>query len=181
MPESVIGNDEHIGEVCFNELSKEKADTSVSRSQDPTRWGNRSGLSTLEKLSEISAKVDLLGNKIEGLEQENKTLKSTIKRQGIRIDQQDAQIRELKEMSVLWVHIRNRFFAVYLRDFHRDRFNSQDQGTILKEGNETAHYGEPVADALLFETGVRDDKDIYVELYGIWYEEVLEIRKYYSF
>lgn len=207
VPESMIFNDKHIGELCFDGFGKEKADTQVSRTEGEIRWGNTSGLSTLEKLSEITATLDSLGDTVN-------TLKSTVDRQGSTIDQQgstidqqeaeirqlhadnhqqeaeirrlhvdnhrqDAEIQELKETSDLWIDTRNRFFAVYLRKFHYSRFLSQNQAKILEDGNEMAHFGEPVNDARLFTRRVRNDVDIYKELYGLPFETVLNIRKWY--
>ena len=149
------------------------------------------GLTTLDQFSEIKATLSLFADKFAALEEKNKTMETTIDRQDAEIQRQDAEIQrqdaeiqrqdveiqELKEMNDLWVHIRNRFFATYLRDFHHGRFESQNEVLILRKGDALAHFGEPVADARLFANGVRDDRDIYVELYGFQWEEVLVIRK----
>ena len=207
VPESIIVNDEHIGDFCFNELSKEKADTSVSRSQDRVRWGNQRGLTALEQLSRINATLNslggqigalqvenkTLGEKVEALGVENKTLRSTVDQQGSTTHQlelditglkttnnrQDAEIRELKQASEFWMPIRSRFFSVYIRSFHNDRHDDHNQ-EIVEGGNAVAHHGEPVVDALMFADRVRNDEDIYVELYGLSYEKVLVIREWHS-
>ena len=191
VPEPVKRHDKRIGDTCIDEVGKETAKASVSRSQDPIRWGNEAGLATLEKFSAIEAKLNTLDNQVGALQVENKTLvernESLSDRVGaLEVDnmtlkitnsRQDAEIRELKETSPIWINIRNRFFAVYLRNSHNNLYKAQSQKSIKEEGDDAAHYGEPVADACLFKRGFRSDENIYVELYSLRYEEVLEIRK----
>lgn len=63
------------------------------------------------------------------------------------------------------MRIRNRFFAVFLRD----RFNivSPANQQIIKNGNQNTHTGNASVDALLFEGGVREDTGTFVLLYGV--------------
>ena len=185
VPTKIIRNDKHVDEFCSDEISKEKADTSVSRSQDPIRWGNTSGLSMLENFSKFEAKLNTLGDqnkslsdRVGALETENKTLKSTIDRQDAEIERQGVEIRELKETSPIGIKIRNRFFAGYLRNSRNDLYDEDhNQKSIKDDGNEAAHGGEPVIDARLFKERIRSDDDTYMELYGLGYAEVLKIRK----
>ena len=83
------------------------------------------------------------------------------------------QIQDLKRFSIGYQKVRNRFFAIYLRDqFKRAPLAPAEQKAI-SEGSVSMHAGDPVADAQLYKSGWRSDEEVFQSLYGLSPDQVL--------
>lgn len=147
-----------ISIAARQEIEKEARNSTLDRTYEPMRWGNSRGLSALENMEETRARFENLERITSDQSAEIKTLK--------------IEVEGLKLTSAAYLDIRNRFFAVFLRDKCR-KFSSADQKAI-KEGNCSAHEGDPLVDATMFQKGVRRDDKTFILLYGMSWNRVLE-------
>ncbi|KAI9817600.1 MAG: hypothetical protein M1826_001586 [Phylliscum demangeonii] len=67
--------------------------------------------------------------------------------------------------------VRDRLMSTYCRDVLRQPTPRDLE--VIKLGNATAHHGDPVGNATLFERGIRADEMTYLSLYGISRRKVL--------
>lgn len=85
------------------------------------------------------------------------------------------QVGRLMDSSESYYSIRKRFLDVYQRDIKGEEALKWSKSIL--EGNQKAHEGDAITDAMLFEKEKRTDKRLYRELYGLGHERVLEFRK----
>ena len=83
-----------------------------------------------------------------------------------------AKVRDLTETSQGYLDIRARFLNVYQR--RRGNLNEQQREEIEK-GNWRAHSGDAAVDAKLYREPGRADGEVFQELYGIQFEQVLNL------
>ena len=76
----------------------------------------------------------------------------------------------------IYLSIWRRFLDVYQRDIKgREDIRSSK---MTQQGNQKAHHGDALGDALVFDRDKRSDRRLYRELYGLSYEQVLTFRMY---
>ena len=154
IPRTVAG-DKEIGEECAEALIRDRHDTTISRAHDPMRWGNSSGLSTLDKFDEA----------LRGLKVQQAELKD-------RYSELKDKYAELETYSEWYRNGRNRFLSTYIRDKVPDRMTHNDWEMIQLE-TVAVHHGDPSVDALLYKKEMRTDRITFKELYGMEPEQVL--------
>ncbi len=102
-----------------------------------------------------------------------------------RLDQHQAEMRVLKaEVRVLkasaerYAQIRGRF----LENFRRYVVSGAPiNANTIHTGDNTAHEGDAVADALIYRTKRRSDPTIFRLLYGFSHDEVLKLEAFSNF
>lgn len=72
---------------------------------------------------------------------------------------------------------RKRWFANYIKRNRHDVFDNQERQAIM-EGDEAVHSGKPVMDAVMQKQQQRKADNVYQELYGMIWEDVLTIREF---
>ena len=87
----------------------------------------------------------------------------------------ESRVRSLVKTSEGYLAIRRRFLAVYKRDIKMERPMSSK---AIKEGNISAHEGDALGDAALFQRDQRTDLRTYRELYGLQHQQVLDFSTY---
>ncbi|KAH0559851.1 hypothetical protein GP486_003630, partial [Trichoglossum hirsutum] len=100
-----------------------------------------------------------------------------------RFDQQQAEINSLKSdvqklkgASDGYLRIRRRALATYQRDDpDKSRMYSSDLAKTIAEGNKAAHGGDAVTDAGLFDSGIENNAELMIEIYGLSYSKVLSL------
>lgn len=154
IPRTAAG-DKEIGQECAEALMRDRHHTTISRAHDPMRWGNPSGLSTLNKLDEA----------LRGLKVQQAELKD-------RYSELKDKCSELEICNEWYLNGRNRFLSTYIRDKVPDRMTPIDW-EIIKLGTVAVHHGDPSVDALLYKKETRTDRITFKELYGMEPEQVL--------
>ena len=133
-------------------------------------FGNPGGHRLFSKLDQMTRNIEILFSRdarvteqIENCQQEIVSLKG--------------QVGLLVQSSEGYLKIREKFLAVFERDIKGvDTRNS----TAIREGNIRAYEGDAVADAALFDQYNRSDTPLYLELYGLEFRKVLELRSMYN-
>jgi len=95
----------------------------------------------------------------------------------IRLKEEDFRAREKKlllddQAAQIGKEVRIR----YLEEYRRRMGLKGIQISHIKAGNRAAHRGRPLVDALLYQSGERNDANVYVDLYGVDPEFVLRFK-----
>ena len=93
-----------------------------------------------------------------------------------QISSLESRVRQLVQSSEGYLSTRRRFLDVYKRDIKA--MNELKGSKAIREGCRTAHEGDALGDAVLFDRDQRTDRSIYRELYGLDYLQVLDFRTY---
>lgn len=147
---------------------KAAGDAVIDRTQDTIRWGNAPGLTILEQHDEMRADIRKLKSEITTLI----PLKSGVETLKSRVETLETEVSALKLTTDSYMNVRSRFFAVFLRD-HSLRCSPSDY-EVIKNGNTSAHEGDPLVDATMFKKRVRSDDKTFSLLYGISWQRVFE-------
>lgn len=83
-----------------------------------------------------------------------------------RVETLEADVGALKLTTDSYMNVRNRFFAVFLRDKAR-RVCSQEDHIVIENGNIAAHEGDPLVDATMFEKGYSSRRQDFSTF--VWY------------
>ncbi|KAI9787957.1 MAG: hypothetical protein M1816_007357 [Peltula sp. TS41687] len=125
----------------------------------------------LELLSEREALQARFGS----LEGDVKKLKTRVNTLTTEVGTLTTEVEVLREASIGYRQIRNRFLDVYQRDVIGDPDARWTKPIGL--GNAAAHNGDAVVDAYLYQLGERQDTTLFVEIYGLLPEKVLSLRR----
>jgi hypothetical protein len=116
------------------------------------------------------------------LEDKQEKTGAQLQRTDAQLQRSDARITDLEHhVQVLTLasegyrKIRHRFLEVYRRDV-LDDVDRQGRKKI-GEGNEAAHDGDAVTDALLYTSGERHDEGILIDLYGLGASQISYLGK----
>ena len=91
----------------------------------------------------------------------------------IELSQQQAQINDLESNSEDALDIRRRYL-----EFRRRIIKPNEYGqAVIDQGNKVAHHGNAQKDASLFAYKPYPDPEVFEDLYGLSYFEVLEFGK----
>ncbi|KAI9825193.1 MAG: hypothetical protein M1826_007050 [Phylliscum demangeonii] len=171
-------DDETVGREGWELLDHEAKDAEIIHDEKPVRWGNRKGLTVMEKLDYLAAATAGLEAETAALEAATAGLEATEAAKSAAWDAELDKVKDelalLKASSDGYLQIRNRFVAVYRRQVLKDA-KPHDCG-LIDVGNGAAHYGDPVTDALLYEREIRFDDRTYISLYGMDWGRVLRCR-----
>lgn len=134
-----------------------------------------------DELTRLTKEVELL--KIEKLLQRDEVcaLKAAVRSQQEEIDLLNRTVQEMKSQAFQDEPVRNVGREVRLRylELHRRRIG-KPIGSLgdqrIKCGNRAAHRGRPVADALLCQTRLMTDHEVYRDLYGVTPARIAENR-----
>ena len=96
-------------------------------------------------------------------------LETEVGSQGERVSSLTISLEEYKLL-------RNRFISTFKRDKLRNATDADIR--LIAEGNASAHGGDAVADAMLYQTHRRRDRSAYEQLYGMDPGAVLAIGKF---
>ncbi|KAI9812980.1 MAG: hypothetical protein M1826_002571 [Phylliscum demangeonii] len=171
-------DDETVGREGWELLDHGAKDAEIIHDEKPARWGNRKGLTVMEKLDYLEAKTAGLEAESAGLDAELAGLKATLaaktRARDEELDKMKEELALLKASSEGYLQIRNRFLAVYRRDVLMNA--TGDDRAMIEVGNGAAHDGDPVTDALLYEREIRFDDRTYISLYGMDWARALRCR-----
>ena len=142
--------------------------------EDKYIFGNNGGYTLMEEIQIMKRQTHKLNAKIEDQDRRIEDQDRRTEDQDRRVATLESQVSLLTQNSKKYLCIRERFLDVYKRDF------KGFQGSrAIREGNLKAHSGDALTDASLFSDGQRSDTDVYQELYGLEYKQVLEIHGKY--
>lgn len=133
--------------------------------------GNRAGTDLLTMLSEKIEAQTRLEQTVASNTAEISTLKQTVRAH-------ERQITDLKSASEGFLDIRERFVDVFRWDVLRRRAQGPRTTDAVRRGNERAHHGDAIGDALLFELRGRSDLIVYTQIYGLSLPQVKQLGKY---
>lgn len=150
-------------------MEKAADEATVDHSTEPVRWGNSQGLTVLEKLEMLVARVQSL----EDVQKQNLSL---IAENQSSITALESDVAALKGTTESFFAVRCRFFAVFIRD-KVGKISRADQN-LINEGNFAAHGGDPLTDAMMFQKGIRKDERIFMLLYGMTWQRVMKYGMY---
>lgn len=159
--------------------------------EDKPAFGNRPGLRLLNRLEDMKMDTDRLNAQMAAQSSKMATFESKMATQSSEMATQSSkmatfelmlasQYREGKSTEVDtekklqavmgasdgYMRIRNRFVETFQRDVLQRPVDQQAMAVIYA-GNEAAHAGEAVMDVLLYKRGLRDDKYMINEIYGV--------------
>lgn len=142
-----------------NELTQANTDLRNELSQENTDLRN--------ELSDVKSTLSQTRNELSHISQANTDLSN-------ELSDVKSLLSQLASASDGFMEVRNRFFAVFLRDrFYRE---SKRDHQIIMSGNQVAHTANASMDALLFvDKKLRDDITTFVLLYGVMPKIVLTI------
>ena len=89
-----------------------------------------------------------------------------------QIEDLTAKVRDLTETSEGYLDIRTRFLNVYQRHCG---YTNELQRKEIKKGNWRAHSGDAAVDAKLYREARRSDDEVFQELYGVPFKQVLNL------
>ena len=92
-------------------------------------------------------------------------------------DETQSEIYRLKQASKSFRAIRKRFLAKVLDGERGHVDGDQKIANVINEGNMVAHHGDAIGDALVYEEGGRTDPWQYEKLYGMSWQQILELGK----
>ncbi|KAI9781005.1 MAG: hypothetical protein M1816_002602 [Peltula sp. TS41687] len=127
-------------------------------------YGNTLGL-------ELLSERDVLQERFRQLA----SVQADVEKLKTRINTLTTEVEVLREASIGYRQIRNRFLDVYRRDVIGDPDGRWTKPIGL--GNAAAHNGDAVVDAYLYYLGERQDTTSFVEIYGLLPEKVLSLRR----
>ena len=113
-------DDDDIEEAAQNKIKQALTETSVDRASEMIRWGNSSGLSTLEKFDEMEVwkgnvkKLQVRIDSAKHLVGSVKDLKAEEKCQKNEIQVMKSELQVLKLINDSYFNIRSRFLSVFL-------------------------------------------------------------------
>ncbi|MCJ1373734.1 hypothetical protein MMC20_004963 [Loxospora ochrophaea] len=128
---------------------------------------NSGGHGILEELEEMKREMNILMAKDE-------KRASQIDEHQRQISSLESRVRQLVQSSEGYLSTRRRFLDVYKRDIKA--MNELKGSKAIREGCRTAHEGDALGDAVLFDRDQRTDRSIYRELYGLDYLQVLDFQ-----
>ncbi|KAI9825192.1 MAG: hypothetical protein M1826_007049 [Phylliscum demangeonii] len=168
-------DDKTLSRECRELLDNEAKDAEIIRDHEPVRWGNRKGLTVLEKLETLEDLAAETAAKSAARDAETAARSAAQDAEIDRVKDELALMKDelalLKASSDGYLQIRNRFVAVYRRQVLKDA--TPDDRGLVDVGNSATHDGDPVTDALLYQRGIRSDDRTYASLYGMEWESVL--------
>ncbi|KAL8775548.1 MAG: hypothetical protein Q9209_000044 [Squamulea sp. 1 TL-2023] len=143
--------------------------------------GNFNGLQLLRE-------TDRQHSRIERLERNNKLLKNEkvdkayVNKLEQRLTSLETDLGNIRlELSTLKA-IGESLFDIRRRELHKlfkfhPDITAQFDNRLIQQGSTSAHEGNALADAALFQHDRRDDRSVYMKLYGLSVEEVLATGK----
>ena len=117
-----------------------------------------------------------LNEELKLLRDELQKQSSTLDEQRRRISSLDDRVRHLAQSSEDHLSVRRRFLDGYKSDIRA--MDKLEGSKMVHEGNLVARTGDAFGDAVLFDRDQCTDREIYRELYGLDYDQVLDIRTY---
>lgn len=76
-----------------------------------------------------------------------------------------------------YLRVRYRFLSTFKRDVLELRLPPQERSKLLS-GNISAHGGDALADAQLYQNGDRQDDMVYILLYGLPWQKIVTLSTY---
>ena len=128
-------------------------------------YANSGGHGILGELEDMKMKMDILIAKTSQIDEYQKKNSSL-----------ESRVKLLTQTSEGYLSVRRRFLDVYKRDIKG--MEELKGSKAIREGNQIAHEGDALGDAVLFDRDQRTDMDIYRELYGLYHKQVLDFRTY---
>lgn len=129
-------------------------------------YGNQKGLSILERLEELTLRMGAQEKKLAIQDQK-------LAFQDQKMNAQEEKITVLGRSSEGYRKIRKRFLATWKRD-HLGGI-TDELSSHIHEGNIAAHGGDALTDADLIATGQCGEPGLFLDIYGLSHEEVLEL------
>ena len=123
----------------------------------------------------VFEKLDRMTRDIEILQAQDGTMTSHIEELRQKVSYLDGRVNCLTQSSEGYLSIRRRFLDVYKRDIMMEKPISSK---AIQAGNISAHEGDALGDAALFQRDERTDRATYRELYGLDYPQVLDYSTY---
>ena len=132
-----------------------------SSTQYPTKW---------------ATKRHDLKERIKRLEDKQEKTDAQLQKLDVQIAELEHRVQVLALVSEGYRKIRHRFLEVYRRDI----LNDVDRQGLqrIDEGDEAAHHGDAVIDALLYTSGERHDEGVLINLYGLGAAQISYLGKY---
>ncbi|KAL2056070.1 hypothetical protein ABVK25_003713 [Lepraria finkii] len=150
----------------------------MGQAGDKLVYANSGGHGILGELDDMKKTMAILTAKTSQIDEYRKEIDEHRK----EIDEHQKEISSLKNRVKLLVQssegyllIRRRCLDVYKRDIKG--MEELKGSKAIREGNQIAHEGDALGDAVLFDRDQRTDKMIYRELYGLEHNQVLDFQK----
>ncbi len=183
LPSNVDASDqENLDTVARTTAMKALNNATWDSTDDKVVFGNSRGLTLLQErdaLMRLPGRITLLEGQIKSIIDERDNNKEVMKlREEVKsLTHEVKDIKAIQQAILpITLQIRSRFIEVYKRDVLENEMIGYN---AIARGNESAHTGNSVADALLYEQGIRTDRNIFTLLYGFTYDQVLVIRKFH--
>ncbi|KAL2055085.1 hypothetical protein ABVK25_004423 [Lepraria finkii] len=133
-------------------------------------YANSGGHGILGELEDMKMKMDILIAKISQIDKHQKEIDEYQKKNSSL----ESRVKLLTQTSERYLSIRRRFLDIYKRDIKG--MEELKGSKAIREGNQIAHEGDALGDAVLFDRDQRTDMDTYRELYGLYHKQVLKFQ-----
>lgn len=137
---------------------------------DMLTYGNPQGGKFIEELEKMKRDIKVL--QAESKQTSEDRLENSKVRE--EVETLRSQVQDLTKVSEGYLSIRRRFFETYKRQYT----DSPPNQTRINAGNAAAHYGDVSTDAFLFKKDKRGDRSLFIEIYGIDFDVVVEYGEY---
>lgn len=141
------------------------------------------GLAYDRSVLNLLSDIDDMKSQLDELKRERKQMKDELKDELKQMKDEQAEfhrsIRELRYLSDSYLSLRQRFLDVYRRDVAQ-RFRSPNIRLNISIGSATAHHGDAVTDAKLYEMGLRQDRELISDLYGLSVDDILTLGEFHN-
>lgn len=152
---------------------------SIGRRAEHT-WANKQGLIKLETMTSPLAEIErelekhqsqltILMARLDSKDREVEELKSDSKLKDKEMSQLKLKLDDSAGSASRYQGIRSRAWEVYHRDILHDQSFSY---TTIQQGDRYAHYGDCVADSLMFQEKKRADGKEFERVYGLSFEDI---------
>lgn len=118
-------------------------------------------------------------NQLQLTQQETKQLQLTKQEDEKKFAELFKEQSLLRTISLGYRSIRQQFLATYERDYIDGKTKGQYQ--TITEGNQRAHHGDAVVDALVCQDGVSAGPAFFSQLYGLTWQQVIDMGKHFPY
>lgn len=158
--------DDTAGDVAKPAMESALQQARLDVVSDRYVFGNHKGRSILEQLQDMKKELGEIRTEIRDLREGARVCGEQIRVHG-------EQLRVLSRSSKGYRKVRMRFLATWNRDILR---NATDKDLkYIQEGNIAAHGGDALTDADLYAGFHRHDLGLFLDIYGLSYQEVIEL------
>ncbi|KAL2059455.1 hypothetical protein ABVK25_000748 [Lepraria finkii] len=133
-------------------------------------YANSGGHGVLGELADMKMKLDILIAETSQIDEHQKEIDEYQKKNSSL----ESRVKLLTQTSERYLSIRRRFLDIYKRDIKG--IEELKGSKAIREGNQIAHEGDALWDAMLFDRDQRKDKTTYRDLYGLDYSQVLDFQ-----